>query len=282
MPELRLAVRDPNGTARQAVAMRLRGASVVSGDGYDAVMFLGPTSAGDVETALAAQTHVLLVAEPCPPADVLEGFYAAARSAGVRFAAVNPDRYLPSRQLIRDQLPNRLGEPGLIRAHRWEPPSANESGLPDGLLRDLDVVRWLTGRQPDRVYAVERHPEGGGRYVQVHLGFPGGGMALLDYTNRLPPGDGYQSLTVIAASGAAYADDHQTVQLLYRGGRPQAIKTEERARQFAAVAQDFVDALDDGRELASGQAEWRAAFAVADAARRSLASGKAVFPGGEP
>jgi hypothetical protein len=109
--------------------------------------------------------------------------------------------------------------------------------------------------------------------VQVHLGFPGGGMALLDFDGRLPPGDGYRSLSVIAFAGAAYADDHTNMQLVYRGGHPQAVRTEEHAGQLAELAQEFVDALRDGRNLTT---IWRDVFAVADAVSRSIASGQAV------
>jgi predicted dehydrogenase len=211
----------------------------------------------------------------------MEGLSSCARKYGVQFAVVNPDRYLPSRQLIRKQLPVPLGEPGLIRLHRWEPAAPHPSGLPDPLLRDLDLTLWLAGQRPNHVFAVEPKSDGvAGRYVQVHLGFPGGAMAVLDYTDCLPPGDDYRSLSVIASSGAAYADDHQNVQLVYRGGHPQAMRTDERAGQLAAIAQDFVDAIRNRREPEGGAAGWRDVFTVADALGRSLASGQAVPPEG--
>jgi predicted dehydrogenase len=296
MHMLRLAVSRPEAAGYAAIAFRLRGAAVepcadlaqLRGppEGCDAALLVGagrPEQAA-VERLLSAGAHVLLVADPCPPFDVIEALSGAAQTAGVRLEAVNPDRYLPSRQLVRRQLPGTLGEPGLVRLHRWEPAAADRPpdsmGLPDPLLRDLDLTLWLTGRRPDRVYAIEQRSDdpgtSAGRYVQVHLGFPDGGMALLDYDGRLPAGDSYQSLSVIAAAGAAYADDHQNVQLLYRGGRPQALRTEERFGCLAALAQDFIDALRTGGDLTAGAAAWRDVFAVADAAGRSLASGRAV------
>jgi predicted dehydrogenase len=288
MPDIRLAVIAPHVADRAGVAARLRGATVVAED--DPVRFRGPPAGPDaalaiglgrtlVEPMLASGIHVALVADPCPRADEVEALYAAARTAGVTFAVVNPDRYLPSRQLLRKQLPTPLGEPGLIRSHRWTPATDNPTDpphLPGPLLLDLDVALWLAGQRPDRVYAIEPKAEGvAGRYVQVHLGFPGGGMAVLDFTNRLPAGDGYQSLSVIAAGGAAYADDHQNVQLVYGGGHPRAVRTEERAGQLAAVAQEFVDAIGPGGGR-TGADEWRTVFAVAEAVRRSLADGRPV------
>jgi predicted dehydrogenase len=296
MRELRLAVSHSEVAGYAAIASRLRGAAIEPcadaarfrgpPEGYDAVLLAGTgfLEQADVERLLSAGAHVLLVADSCPPLDVIEALSGTAQAAGVRLEVVNPDRYLPSRQFVRRQLPGTLGEPGLVRLHRWEPAVAGQptdrTGLPDPLLRDLDLTLWLTGRRPECVYAVEQTSGDSGiptgRYVQVHLGFPGGGMALLDYDGRLPPGDSYQSLAVIAASGAAYADDHQNVQLVYRGGHPQAVRTEERSGQLAALAQDFIDALRAGRDLAAGAAAWRDVFAVADAVGRSLASGRAV------
>lgn len=289
MGAIRLAVNHP---AAAAVAVRLRGATVEPcddlsrfrgpPDGCDAILLAGPphpdlTTLGQL---LAAKAHVLLIADPCPPGTKIQGAFTFAQSVGVRLAVVNPDRYLPSRRLIRGQLPVPLGEPGLIRLHRWEPAGAATAGLPDPLLRDLDVVLWLAGRRPDCVFAVGHQSDAPGRYVQVHLGLPGGGMALLDYTDRLPPGDDYRSLSVIASSGAAHADDHQNVQLVYRGGHPQALRTEETAGMLAAIAQDFIDAIRSGREPEGGVEGWRDVFAVADAVERSLASGAAVTPEG--
>lgn len=282
MPEIRLAVCLPSAADVAGIAMRLHGAAVepcgdpagLHGppDGCDAVMLAGTGDA--VRQLLAAGIHVLLVADPCPRGEVIEALYVAARGSGVQLAVVNPDRYLPSRQLIRKQLGGPLGEPGLIRLHRWEPAKPDQPpGLPEPLLRDVDTTLWLAGRRPDRVYAVGQGTDG--RYVQVHLGFPGGGMALLDYDGRLPSGDGYQSLHVIASTGAAYADDHQNTQLLYRGGHPRAVRTEERAGQLAAIAQEFIDGLRTGRDQ-NTEADWRAVAVVADAVRRSLAAGNAV------
>lgn len=281
MHDIRLAVCHPDQAVRAGIAARLRGATVVPGASTDrnSALLCGDYAAP--EELLRAGVHVLLVAQPRPTPAALEALANEAQRAGVRFAVVNPDRYLPSRQLIRKQLGGPLGDAGLVRSHRWEPPArapVEPEGLPEPLIRDLDVALWLAGRMPDRVFAAEQKRDGAGRYLQIHLGFSHGGMALLDYASTLPPGDGYSSLSVIAATGAAYADDHQNAQLLYRGGHPQAVRTEERAGQFAAIAQEFVDALKQGRDLTAAFTEWKRVFAVAEAVTKSLASGRAVAP----
>jgi predicted dehydrogenase len=262
MPEsnpLRWAICDASAARRAALAAR--DASVELCDNLDTLRELLRTR------------DAILVAEPCPPREVMESLFAAAREAGRQFAVVNPDRYLPSRQIVRKQLSGPLGDAGLVRIHRWEPPSNRTDDFPEPLPRDIDVTLWLVGRMPDRVFAVGQ----GDHYRQVHLGFANGAMALLDFCSGLPAGDGYQSLSVIAASGAAYADDHQNTQLLFRGGHPQAVFTQEHAAQLTAITQEFADTIRAGRDVtADNQAEWRNVFAVADAVRESLASRQAV------
>ncbi len=200
-----------------------------------------------------------------------------------REIVINPDRFLPSRQLIRQQLDSgKLGDVGLVRVHRWEPRDAASVdevlGLPASLVHDLDVVLWLVGRSPDSVYAVEQSDselgQSRGRFLQVHLGFPGGAMALLDFADRLPPGEGYQSLSVIGSAGAAYADDQQNMQLVFRGGRPQTLRADESGRRHSALVQETIEALQAGGDVAAHVADWQNVVKVAEAVRQSFASNK--------
>src|SRR5262249_32307908 len=148
-----------------AIAARLRGATVevcrdlagLSGPpaGCEAALLAEPGAMlpATVVRLLSMRIHVLVVATPCPSWSVIEALSDAARTAGVQFGVVNPDRYLPSRELLARQVPDVIGEPGLVRLHRWEAaPSGPPSGpteLPDPLLRDLDTVLGLMGRQPN-------------------------------------------------------------------------------------------------------------------------------------
>ena len=253
--------------------------------------------------ALAAGNPVLLTPRTWLSAAALDRREGAALAGGARLVLANPQRFLPSRRLLRQQIDDgHLGRPGLVRLHHWlpadrpDPPVAPAAGdgevafggaLPLALAQDVDVVLWLMGAAPDAVYALQQTGapatsgaggSGSGRLLQLHLGFPGGGMALLDFAAALPPGDGYGALSVIGASGAAYFDDHHNTQLLYGGGRPAAVRVEERGRETAALVQDFRAALDRGAGADSGVAAWRAVLAVAGAARRSLAGGAACPP----
>jgi predicted dehydrogenase len=299
---IRLAVCSADDATWRQVAPRLRGAAIdVCGDpaawqpeaaaNCDAVVILdGPpvdhatVEQETIEQWLRGGKHLLVAGDALAEHAALTTLAATALLHKARLAVVNPDRWLPSRQLIRQQLDTgKLGTPGLVRLHRWQPaepqpfpePRGALKSLPRPLIRDLDLALWLMGQPPELVYALEQPAEADasaacGRVIQVHLGFPGGGMALLDYTDRLPPGDGYQSLAVIGSAGAAHADDHQNVQLVYRGGKPKATVTSEGVRQLASLVQQFVDALRSGDEL-SPAAAWQPALAAADAVDRSLA-----------
>jgi predicted dehydrogenase len=158
-------------------------------DACDAVLFLEPRTeeAALVARCLGAGKHVLLTPRPWLSIEVLDGFASAAQAAGAQLAVGNADRFLPSRQLIRQQVDaGSLGEPGLIRLHRWretgpERGSDGEGGalpIPLPMALDLDVAMWLMGAAPTLVYALERieghNGAPTGRLTQLHLGFPVG------------------------------------------------------------------------------------------------------------
>jgi predicted dehydrogenase len=291
MLSLCIATDDPLNADWRGIGARLRGAAIEActemrggnapPEECQAVAFIGsrPPEKDAMERVLGAGKHALLATEPCLTGSELTALSDAARKSGVQFGFVNPDRYLPSRQLIRQQLESRVGDVGLVRLHRWEPAAEGNTpwGFPGPLVRDLEMALWLTGRTPNIVCALEspgRAKTGVGRVVQIHLGFAAG-MALIDFAG-LPAGDGYHSLSVIGANGAAYADDHQNAQLLYRAGPGQAVRTGEGIRHLTAMLQDFADAIAGGRNLSPTVSAWRNVFDVAGAARQSLATNAAV------
>jgi myo-inositol 2-dehydrogenase/D-chiro-inositol 1-dehydrogenase len=240
--------------------------------------------------AAAAGKHVL--ADGPLAATVADTRRLVAACAGVRLMVGPVARFLPSLRVVKERLDaGRLGEPGLLRVHRWEPPDphAEASGETGHLLyrltREIDVACWLFGQHPTGVYAASRppHPHGpdGPGYVQLHLGFPRGGMALIDYARTLPPGDSYFSLSLIGSAGAAYADDHHNTQLLYGGGRPAGLLAGQGDAAALAQLQEFVDAVTQGREPSVTGADGLRAAQVMLAAARSVATGDAFHWGGE-
>ncbi len=304
-------------------------------DSFDAVAYVGPLppDPAELDQAIHAGKHLLLATDTILSLDGLDALVDRAARAGVRVVVMNPDRSLPSRRLIHDELRGpKFGVPGLTRILRWETAGANRpldaSALPAPLVRDLDLVLWLTQQSPNLVYAIARHggeagdnatttvgeanvsantisrralapgsdvrpgqepdasafrlipPENPANpsSIQVHLGFADGGMALVDYADSLPPGDGYQSLSVICSNGAMYADDHSNRQLAFRGGPPQATPTDEGLLSIVNLIQQFVDGLSSADATQHGLAQWRQVRGLAGAVRRSLDVGRAVSP----
>ena len=154
-----------------------------------------------------------------------------------------------------------LGRIGLIRLHAWR---VGEPGDGDGpaTVRDaVDTVLRIAGTGADVVHAA-----GDEGCLLAHLGFAGGGMALLDLATS--SGEPYDSLTVIGADGAAHAEDHRNVQLLYdrRGLQGVPLRGDAKLgllRAFAAGARSAAD-------------HERAVSAVTGAIGASLRTGAAV------
>jgi len=133
---------------------------------------------------------------------------------------------------------------------------------------------------PTEIYAVGRSrpevPSDDPGYVQVHLGFPDGGMALIDRWTMRGRQPAYFSLTMIGSNGAAYVDDHHNTQLLYRDDRAVALNAGHGRGHITAQLQEFVDAIEGRREPAITGADGRAATLVAEAVAQSMASGRAA------
>lgn len=278
---IRLAISGIDAGVVLAIFARLRGAVIAPLDDCVAVAFLDSSldtpAARNPEQFLHTQRHVLLSARGCCMWAELDRLKHAARLGGCRLAVANEDRYLPSRQLIKAQLDaGKLGAVGLVRIHHWESISTVDGAVSptmyESLLPGIDLAQWLIGTKPQVIYTTF---DSSGSLGQVHLGFSAGAMALIDYTERLPPGNAYRSLAVIGSVGAAYSDDHINGQLLYQGGSPRAVWAEERLQQLAAMVQDFIDALAVGREFTSDVA-WESALEVADAVRLSFETRRAV------
>ena len=124
-----------------------------------------------------------------------------------------------------------------LRIHSWN--INNRESILSQLVCEIDLALWLFGKAPTEIYAVGNEEQ---HYIQVHLGFSKGGMALID-SAVLPSGSPYYSLSVIGSTGAAYADDHHNMQLLYQPNDPSALKTTQGNSHQLTQIQAFVDAL---------------------------------------
>ena len=267
---------------------------------FDAIVLHSPGKSQQQYCLLAAAAgkHVLAAMPLAHSRDAALRIISACREAGVRLMVAQASRFSPALQTVKESLDGgQLGDPGLVRIHSWKAApdggwqrAAEDSGqdsdrqrLLSGLVGEIDLACWLFGGRPDLVYALERNTSGPSShdpdYVQLHLGFAGGGMALIDYTPSLPQGDGYFSLSLIGSSGAAYADDHRNMQLLYGGGRTAAIKVGEGEALRILQLQEFINSIEENRAPPVTGADALQVIDVAEAAAASLATGQPAQPG---
>ena len=248
-----------------------------------------------VEKAAAAGKHVLVETRIALSTQQVDAAIDTCRSAGVRLMVGQATRFTPAATAVKDGLDSgTLGAPGLLRIHRWETPQTVSSqfaelGVTDPvdivmgrIIRDIDLANWMFEGVPTEVYALRRGQSQADQnwldYVQVHLGFPEGGMALIDYSQTLPKGTVYFSLSMIAATGAAYADDQHNMNLLYRKDTPSAplaLETGWGQGHVLAQLQEFIDAIEEDREPAISGSDARAAALVVEAVVESMSSGRA-------
>lgn len=292
LPDVEVAaVADPDSgrAARAALSagVTLRTASLdelldAAADAFDAVVVTVPLVARGslVEGAVTAGKHVLVEPPLAAGAEEAERTAATARASGVRLVPAHGDRFRADCRAVKASLDEgELGRPGLLRIHHWSPAGQENGNARLRALAALDLALWVFDGLPTHVYAAAR-PRGAAsltetEYLQVHLGFEGGGMALIDISHGLPPGDGYRSLALIGSLGAAHADDHHNAQLLYGGGRAQAVLTEPDESVPALVLSEFAAAVGEGREPAVSGEDGSAVLRVAEAAVASWSAGAA-------
>ena len=219
------------------VAVTAESMEAVAGENveFDAVAV---DSSADAGRAIAAGKHVLVGAPLTDSLQEAEALLETSREAGVFLAVGGLPVNVPANRVILDRLSSgKLGEPGLLRVHCWSGESSRS--LASKLYGHIDLAIRFFGSIPAELYSVAR---GDQSYLQVHLGFTGGGMAVLDFSDRLPAGRGYDSLSLIGSSGAAYSDDHHNTHLLFTGGNPAALIDDCGDGRLAEV-QAFVDAI---------------------------------------
>ena len=223
---------------------------------FDAVVIdANPSQAANLAKAAAAHGRPALVGQ-------LLGDLTALGQADVLLMPAHTWRFLPSIQAVKRSLDaNKLGEPCLLRIHRWLPPEATPESIAERILPDTDLACWMFGSAPEKVWTLQSaaNPD----YIQFHLGFANDGMAMIDIAASLPAGDGYFSLSMIGGTGAAYADGHHNMNLLYSGGQPNALRTSQGRSDLTGQLQEFVDAIGEQREAAVTLADSSRAAAVA-------------------
>ena len=170
-------------------------------------------------------------------------------------------------QAIRDKLMSgKLGSPGLLRVHRWSCPAA--ASVRSTMFGDIHLAINFFDSIPSAVYAIQNQE---GAYLQVHLGFPLGGMAVLDYSTNLPSDQKYQSLSLIGSKGAAYADDHRNAQLVLTNGSSKARIGDSGDGRLNGL-REFVQQIRSNEYSGEHVEMVQQSFDVANAVDQSIAS----------
>ena len=254
---------------------------------FDAVAFLEDAfpEADVCQAAIDLRKPLLLASRH---ALLIESFDQIAQQAelnSVPVMLVNPDRSLPSRQVLFEELEHsRLGTAGLIRIHRWEPREFTQftrASLPSGLFRDLDLLLGLMQGAPDVVFAAQSASvatAGECGSIQVHAGFAAGAMALVDYARTIPAQENYQSLSVICSQGAVYSDDHANRQLQYSQSGAFAVPVDEGVIMSTSILQRFIQKMSAPATptLSESLSSWRQARRLANAVMESLTKGQCI------
>lgn len=183
-------------------------------------------------------------------------------------------RCLPSiREVYQACASGKLGEPGLLRIHLWQDRVDDEREL---LADQLDLAIEVFGRQlPSTVFAVTRSG-----YTQVHLGFAAGGMALIDLDASLPAGNEYYSLSLVGSTGAAYADDHHNMQLVWDSGGASVLPTKQGPVALRHMLAAFVEAVAQNQAWPVSWEATEAALRVVEEVATSADQQQVVTGGG--
>jgi predicted dehydrogenase len=99
---------------------------------------------------------------------------------------------------------------------------------------------------------------------------------MIDVAGSLPAGGDYFSLSMIGSTGAAYADDHHNMNLLYSGGQPSALRASQGRADLAGQLQEFVDAIGEQRPAAVTLEEATRAIAVTEQIIESANSSQVI------
>ena len=82
-------------------------------------------------------------------------------------------------------------------------------------------------------------------------------MAILDFTDSLPAGEGYRSLCLIGSKGAAYADDHRNRNLFFTGGAPKALPPDFERSFIQPMLENFVARVQKGEPSSNSSQDYR-------------------------
>ena len=148
----------------------------------------------------------------------------------------------------------KLGNIGLIRIHKWSCGKLKKNKS-NQLIALIDLVSWLFPHKMKSIYAMKSSLND--NYQQLHFVFEKNGMAIVDNTFSLPEDGEYFSLNVIGDKGAAYADDHHNINLMFNRFGSHAFRIEQGELNLLNQLQQFVNYLNNSHNSIIGLKEFR-------------------------
>jgi predicted dehydrogenase len=285
---------DPDVLRETASALGVHGyadaQALLAVEAVDLVSVVVPTSFHLPTTlaALGSGAHVLVEKPIAASRDEAEQMIAAARAAGRMLTVGHIERFNPAiRELRRRLAEGELGRIFEIRATRLGPFPARirDVGVVVDLApHDLDVMRYLLGSDPVRLYAETEqriHTDHEDLFVGL-LKFENGAVGVLDI-NWLTPTK-QRTLTVTGERGM-YTADYLAQQLVfYPNSAPNGSVREgeriereiERREPLAIELDEFARAARDGGAAPVDPHEAMVALLLARAMVESARSGAAI------
>ncbi|MCA9216991.1 MAG: hypothetical protein KDB27_28175 [Planctomycetales bacterium] len=187
---------------------------------FDAVV-IHPRAADEITEIVAAahqaKKHALICVSPVRCYDAL---HVIEDSTEFVTMVAQPLRFMHYPRAAYGSLQSgNIGRLGLLRMHNWMSSvvlDQSAASVAEMIVREADLVCWMFDAAPEVVFGVtvsrDRPMDG----ILFHLGFEGGGMAIVDCNHSLANQQGYCALSLIGSTGAVYADDQHNTNLLIR------------------------------------------------------------------
>ncbi len=304
------AVVQPEDAARQSLASTLGVTAAARSleellalhrDEFDAVLIRGSVAQRTELACLAAEAkkHVCLTSPAATTVSDIDRIEAACLAAGMTLLIGSRRRFEPSTLAVKSALDSgKLGAPALLRMHHWLPRESVEKDRGNKsaprqagrnwseIVNHLELAEWIFGRAPSEIFAQglceSPEPLHWPESLQIHLGFPDGGMALISLAFGLPIGAEYDVFSVIGTSGAAYSDVHHQLQLKFLGGDPRAVRAKDDILTRAAQLKAFVSAIAGPSATRESALAMKQALRLEKAAWTSLTERQALKLTGGP
>jgi predicted dehydrogenase len=257
-----------------------------------------------VEAAAAAGKHVLVEKPMTGTRADADAMVAAADAAGVRLGVVSQHRFRGAPMAARETIDEgRIGAIRMIRvfgpnagwdipADAWNSDRAQVSPYMDWGAHACDIVRWLTGSEPELAFAqfasytdippadqssMALYTLSGGVMVQVWL----------SYEMPLPSLGSAMQLLITGSDGIIELDSYGTVRLGTPGAGWETIFEQTpfdplnaddpvRLQAYARQLRDLIDAIGEGRDPAVSGRQGALTTSMLEAAERSAATGQSV------